>query len=232
MCGRCGLSPSRRAFVLGAAAAFLCRPALAAPDPTPPQNAISGDEALKRLMDGNARYVANAETPRDYRALRQETVTAQYPIAAVLGCSDSRVPPEVCFDQGPNELFVVRVAGNVLDTDGVASLEYAVAELNVPLVVVLGHTGCGAVTAAVKTATENAVYPGHLPRLVQAILPSVEIARWRGGDLVAGAVRANAQETAIRIRASAPVLSPAIATGRVKLVSAIYDIATGSVALL
>ncbi len=107
-------------------------------------NAISPDAALQRLMQGNERYAANAPDHKDYSAGRAARVSAQFPIAAILSCADSRVSSELAFDQGPGDLFVVRLAGNFLDDDGLASLEYAVRFLDVPLLMVLGHSNCGA----------------------------------------------------------------------------------------
>ena len=135
-----GLRWSRRGVLAGAAllaATPWVAGRAAAQGAASPQNAISPDAALKRLLDGNARYVANAPTTRDYSAGRAARVTAQYPVAAVLSCSDLRVAPELAFDQGPGDLFVVRIAGNFASNDGIASLEYAVQFLNVPLVMVL-----------------------------------------------------------------------------------------------
>ena len=106
-------------------------------------------------MEGNARYAANAPNERDFSAGRAARAGAQFPIAAILSCSDSRVVPDLVFDQSPGDLFVVRLAGNFLDDDGLASLEYAVKFLSAPLLVVVGHTNCGAVAAAVKVVTER-----------------------------------------------------------------------------
>lgn len=141
---------TRRHLMLGAGAGFAAaawpsRFAFAADEP--PQNVISPDAALERLMAGNARYAANAMQRQDFSAGRAARVTAQFPIAAILSCSDSRVAPELAFDQGPGDLFIVRLAGNFVDDDGLASLEYAVKFLGVPLLMVLGHTNCGAVAA-------------------------------------------------------------------------------------
>ena len=115
-----------------------------------PQNAISPADALKRMMDGNGRYASNQPTSKDFSAGRAARATAQYPVAAVLGCADSRVSPELVFDQAPGDIFTVRVAGNYQTVDNLASLEYAVAVLGAPLIMVLGHANCGAVSAVVK----------------------------------------------------------------------------------
>src|SRR5271154_4652657 len=130
-----------------------------APGAPPPPNAIPPSEALKRLMDGNARYAANASNERDFSSGRAARAQAQYPFAAILSCADSRVAPEFAFDQGPGNLFVVRVAGNVMDNDSAASLEYAVRFLGVRLVLVLGHTNCGAVKAAIDVVKDGATLP-------------------------------------------------------------------------
>ena len=138
----------------------------------PKPNAIGADAALYRLMAGNVRYVANKPKYRDFSAGRAERVSSQFPIAAVLSCADSRVAPEFAFDQGPGDLFVVRLAGNFANDDGLATLEYAVKYLDVPLVLVFGHSNCGAVAAAIKMLTDNAALPGHLPGLVHSIKPA------------------------------------------------------------
>src|SRR3984893_19234201 len=172
----------------------------------PRPNAIGADAALRRLMEGNARYVANKPAHRDFSAGRAERTRSQYPIAAILSCADSRVAPEFAFDQGPGDLFVVRLAGNFVNDDGLASLEYGVKFLGVPLIMVLGHTGCGAVSATVKAIREHVVLPGHLPELVQAIRPAVEIARAHGhGDLVADTTIEDVRLDAHRLRVSKPL---------------------------
>ena len=238
MCVHCASGMSRRGLVFGAAAlagACLVRPVLAADDLPPGQkapNAIPGGEALDRLMAGNARYVADTTEHRDFSARRQMLAKGQYPIAAVLGCSDSRVSPELCFDQEPGELFVVRLAGNVVDGDGLASLEYAVAYLGVPLVLVLGHTSCGAVAAAVKSATQQAQFPGHLPGLIQNILPAVAQARDQGPDLLEAAIVANARLSAKEVASKSALIGGAIASGKVKLATGIYELGTGKVTLV
>ena len=196
-------------------------------------NALAPAEALSRLLQGNNRYVANAPSNKDYSAGRAARVTAQYPIAAVVGCADSRVSPELAFDQGPGDLFVVRVAGNFVNDDGLASLEYGVKFLGVPLIMVLGHTGCGAVSATVKAIREHVVLPGHLPELVQAIRPAVEIARAHGhGDLVADTTIENVRLNANRLRVSKPLIGEYVRAGKVQVVGAIYDLASGKVGVV
>mgnify|MGYP003693948827 CR=1 FL=1 len=138
------------------------------------------------------------------------------PSAAILSCSDSRVVPDLVFDQSPGDLFVVRLAGNFLDDDGLASLEYAVKFLGAPLLVVVGHTNCGAVAAAVKVVMERAVLPGHLPELIKAIEPAVIAAHARHpSDLVAAAIEENVKLNVTRMKDDKPILSDALAAKKI-----------------
>ena len=199
----------------------------------PAPNAIGADAALSRLMKGNVRYVANRPTHRDFSAGRAERTKSQYPIAAVLSCSDSRVAPEFVFDQGPGDLFIVRVAGNFVNEDGLASLEYAVKFLGVPLVIVLGHSNCGAVDAAIKVIEENASLPGHLPGLVQSIKPAVEAAKLKAPeDLLIAAITENVALNVKRLQTAQPLLASFAQNKRVKVVGGVYDLATGKIGLL
>ena len=200
---------------------------------TPPPNAIHPDEALKRLMEGNARYAANEPNEKDFSHGRAERVSAQYPIVAVLSCSDSRVAPELAFDQGPGDVFAVRVAGNFVNQDGLASLEYGVKILGVPLIMVLGHTNCGAVAAAVKVVTEHVELPGHLPELVKAIEPAVIAAHARHpSDLVAAATEENVKLNVGRLNEDTPSSRRPTPPRRSTWSGGIYDLATGKIGLL
>jgi carbonic anhydrase len=233
----CSLSRRRVLFAAAASAtlaAFPLHDARAGEHATGPgPNAIAPSDALARLMRGNERYAANTPENKDYSAGRAARTTAQYPIAAIVGCADSRVSPELAFDQGPGDLFVVRVAGNFVNDDGLASLEYGVKFLGVPLIVVLGHTNCGAVSAVVKAIREHAVLPGHLPELVTAIRPAVEIAKTHGhGDLVADATIENVRLNANRLRVSKPLIGEYVKAGKVQVVGAIYDLATGKIRMI
>jgi carbonic anhydrase len=223
---------SRRAlFGGGLAALALARTARAASDATPV--GIPGDAALRQLMEGNARYVANRPKDRDFNTGRAERLTTQRPIAAVLSCADSRVAPEFAFDEGPGKLFVVRVAGNVLDDDGAASLEYAVKFLGVRLVIVLGHRNCGAVDAAIKVVRDGAVLPGHLPGLIDAIKPAVLAAEaTKPSDLLAAAIAENVRQTGRHVTTLPPILSQAASTGALKVAGGVYDLANGRVNLV
>lgn len=232
-------SPARRHVLLAGAAAITLaglpqRDAHAAqPVGGHAPNSIPPEEALTRLLEGNRRYAANTSLNRDFSAGRVARVAAQYPIAAIVGCADSRVAPELAFDQGPGDLFVVRVAGNFVNDDILASLEYGVEFLGVPLILVLGHTDCGAVTAAVKVVQEGARLPGHLPELVRAIKPAVQLAASHPGtDLVAQATLENVRLNTNRLTVSRPLIGEYVRSGKVKVVGGIYDLATGNVALI
>lgn len=196
--------------------------------PVPPVH-VSADAALQRLLDGNRRYVAaRLENAEELALQRAACAAEQNPVAVILGCSDSRVPPSMIFDQGPGALFTTRVAGNVADDAVIASVEYAVVQLQVPLVVVLGHTRCGAVGACLAGLPVE----GHLGVLMRAICPAVEQARRMDGDLLDNATRANVAATVARLRSSGPLLAPRVAGGDLVVVGAIYDLDTGSVELL
>ncbi|MES2943724.1 MAG: carbonic anhydrase [Pseudomonadota bacterium] len=198
-----------------------------------PDNAIGGDAALKRLMQGNERYVSNKPVQRDFSAGRVARTKTQKPIVAILSCADSRVAPELAFDQSLGDVFVVRVAGNIVNDDGLASLEYAVSFLGVPLVMVLGHSNCGAVDAAIKVLKENIVLPGHLPGLIDAIKPAVEKARQSSPEaLLPAAIKQNVIHNVERITGSAPVLAGLTQNKTIKVVGGIYDLATGRVSLV
>jgi carbonic anhydrase len=194
------------------------------------QEAITtADDALERLLTGNARYVGGyARQPRQSPARRAEVCGSQLPFAVVLGCADSRVPPEIIFDQGLGDLFVLRVAGNVVDDMVLGSIEYAAVHLGATLVMVLGHTQCGAVTA---TALEDGL-EGHITSLARAIQPAVDKASEMDGDLLDNAVKHHASMTAAQLCASQPLLAPLVEAGKLRIVAAHYDLASGVVKVL
>jgi carbonic anhydrase len=232
-------TPTRRQLMTGAAAVLAASAlsvgrAKAATDTiVTPQNVIPPPEALDRLMKGNARYAANTPNERDFSHDRAERATAQYPIAAVLSCADSRVSPELLFDQGPGDVFVVRLAGNFLDDDGFASLEYAVKFLGAPLVMILGHTNCGAIDAAIKVVKERIQLPGHLPELIKSIEPAVIAAHARHpSDLLAAATEENVRLNMKRLVDNEPIMTEPLAEKKLAIAGGVYDIATGKVNLL
>jgi carbonic anhydrase len=190
--------------------------------------------ALEDLLDGNRRFVDGRLTyPRQDPQHRQRLVQHQDPSAIVLGCADSRVPPEIIFDQGLGDLFVVRVAGNILDDSAVlASLEYAVAHLKAGLLVVLGHEGCGAVKATLAAEAANESVGGHLGFVVSAIRPAIDEARSQGGDLLDHAIRANVARMVNQLKETEPILAGRVRDGELKIVGAYYHLETGRVEIL
>ena len=192
------------------------------------RSAPSADDPLARLLAGNARFRAAMAIHPDQSPARRFTVAmGQHPFACVLTCADSRVPPEVIFDQGLGDLFVIRIAGNIAGDAVLGSIEYAAAHLHVPLVMVLGHEKCGAVEAALQGEQ-----PGHVRSLVRAIRPAVTAARGLAGDPLDNAVRQNARLVARQIRESGPVLRDLVAAGRLQVVAARYSLDTSEITLL
>ena len=190
------------------------------------------DDALDDLMAGNARFVSGDWSPQDHAPVGPEYAESQSPIAAVLTCADSRIAPSLIFDVKHDSLFTIRVAGNTVSTDTLGSIEFAVANLGVRLVMVLGHQNCGAVTAAMDVIAGHSSYPpGAIATLVSRVEPAVrELAEDERS--VEACVRANAQAVAAELAATEPIIAPAIAEGRLRVVPAYYDIATGAVTLL
>jgi carbonic anhydrase len=191
----------------------------------------AGQAVLERLMIGNRRFVANTSSLQHRDADRRaEIAKGQHPVAIVVCCSDSRVPPEQVFDVGLGDIFVVRLAGNVVDPLALGSIEYAAEHLHVPLVVVLGHERCGAVTAAVGGGQA----PGHLLPLVETIQANLATMPppAAGGDLVDQGVRANAQAVAHQISGSIPILKEMVKAGELAVVAARYDLESGVVEVL
>jgi len=212
--------------VLGGPAAQAASPGPAGPP---------AGEVLKRLLEGNQRFMrGEAASPRrgpdDFRPLAE----GQRPVAIIVGCADSRVPPELLFDQGVGDLFVIRVAGNVVKGAGPpvkGSIEYGVAELGVSLIMVLGHSECGAVKAAIKHIDDRDSLPGALGLLVNSIKPAVVKARRMPGDLLDSALRANVAIGVETLRDLQPIVAPAVKRGQVKVVDAMYDLRTGGVSV-
>jgi carbonic anhydrase len=190
------------------------------------QTALTPDEALKALMDGNARFTAGRLTSfqEDLTLLAQKTAEKQEPFAAILSCADSRVPVEILFDQTIGHVFVVRVAGNVTTPEVIASVEYGAAVLGTRLLMVLGHGACGAVTAAIA----GKAVPGQISALYAPLRPAVD----QAGPDPDGVIRANARIQAGFLRNASPVIAGLVAQSKIKVVAAYYDITSGAVSLL
>ncbi len=196
---------------------------LASPNPK-----ITPDQALNELLAGHQRFLRQKRVfPHQDLAQVRRVAQSQTPIAAILSCADSRVVPEIIFDQGLGDLFVVRVAGNIAITEEIASEEYAVAVLQTPLVMVLGHSRCGAVTAALS----GKPLPGVIPSLVTAIQPAIDQAKTQPGDLLTNAIQANVQRQVHRLTQS-PVLAEQIREGKLAVQGAYYDLEQGEMTLL
>jgi len=207
------------------------KPAATADEAAPVPSSVNPADALQRLKDGNQRFVAGKPLhQRQNAAHRAELVAAQHPFAAILGCSDSRVPLEIVFDQGLGDLFAVRVAGNVAGGDERGSLQYAVAHLHVPLLVVLGHERCGAVSAALSPPSELAKEADGVQELVARIVSNVKALPASGDEAerVHQAVEANVRASLQQLRGTA-VLKEKIAAGEIRVVGAVYELDSGRV---
>lgn len=234
---------TRRDFVraaglaAGALSLGATQPAESAPAPAPLGAALGPDEVLAALIEGNKRFIAGTPSllsrrrPEDFAALAE----GQAPRAIIVACADSRVAPELIFDQGVGDLFVVRVAGNVVTGAGPVvkgSLEFAVAELGARLILVLGHTACGAVKAAVAHIDNKDALPGAIEGLVDVIRPAAAIATGQPGDKVENAIKANVQKCVETIKGLDPILSKFAGSGALKVVGGVYDLKSGRVDLL
>jgi len=227
------LEPSRRSFILAASAAglLLANGAVAKETKAPPkpQNVLSPDAALKRLKEGNERYVAGVAKRHDFKHEREALAGGQNPYAAILSCADSRIAPEYAFDSGRGDLFVCRVAGNFATDETVASLEYAVAILKVPLILVLGHDACGAVDATIKSLKDDKPLPGHMPTLVAGLSPAVKAVAQQQGSALDNAIRQNVIDTVAKLKGAAPILNAAVDGGKLKVVGGVYRLKDGTV---
>jgi carbonic anhydrase len=234
MCHVC-LSRRRLFSGLGGIAAMTAIGAMTAGPASaqPARSAETPDAALARLMEGNARYAAGKLSERDYSVGRVARSQGQAPFAAILGCADSRVAPELAFDQSPGELFVVRVAGNFVTPDGLGSLEFGAAVLGTKVIMVLGHTSCGAVNATVDALQKGNTLPGHIADLVRAMKPGIEpVLKTPGADLQQRAMIANVQANVRRLQTEKPILGDMVAAGKLKVVGAYYDLPTGKVMMV
>lgn len=192
---------------------------------------MTPDEALDRLRQGNINFLNDTPNrPVMDSASRLRLAAGQQPFAAYVSCSDSRVPPELLFGKGLGELFIVRNAGNTVDTAAMGSLEFAVGVLKVPLIVVMGHEGCGAVKAALSVVRDNERFPGNIGKMIQPILPAVLEASHGGELTMEAAVRQNVRRVVTELREEAsPILLQPQAIGTLKVVGAYYHLSSGSV---
>jgi len=225
-----------RRLLLGGGGALALAPIVArAAETHAPAAGMTPDAALKRLMAGNARYVTGKAIHPDADLVRRASLAnGQHPFATVLACADSRVAPELIFDEGLGDIFDVRVAGNIVDDAVMGSIEYAVVHLGCPLVMVLGHERCGAVTATLDAIDGKGSAEDRETRigaLAAAIMPAARSAP-AGPQRLDTAVVANARGQATRLRSESPVLKAHLAGGKLKVVAARYDLDDGQVTLL
>ncbi len=242
MCNMCGqnshhgFAPTRRGLLLGASVMSVAWAASArakeAKAPPKPQNVVSSDAALERLEDGNERYVKGVTRRHDFKHEREALAGGQNPYAAILSCADSRIAPEYAFDSARGDLFVCRVAGNFATDETLASLEYGVAVLNIPLILVLGHDACGAIDATIKSIKDGTTLPGHLPTLVTGLTPAVKGVMEHGGNLLDNAIRQNVLDTVSKLKAATPILSAAVENKKLKVVGGIYRLKDGEVDMI
>lgn len=237
--GNSPASPSRRAAIgMMGALSLLGISAVGgvaqAKSPPKPGNVLSPDQAIKRLMEGNKRYTSGKTQNRSFASTRAALAGGQNPYASILSCADSRVSPELCFDEERGDLFVTRVAGNYVTNDILASLEYGAAVLNSPLIMVLGHTSCGAVSATVSAFEKHAEFPGHIQNIVTALMPAVRAAASKPhqGTLLHAATIQNIKQNVQQLQEATPILSKAVQAGKVKVIGGLYDLKTGRVELV
>lgn len=231
---------SRRDFLklgtlgLGSLMATSSWPTFAASsEPPKPENVISSDEALTRLMAGNARYVSNKPNPADFTSTRAALALGQNPYASILSCADSRISPELCFDADRGDLFVTRVAGNYVTPAILASLEYGAAVLQSPLIMVLGHTSCGAINAAIKAVKKDEDFPGHIQQLTTDLSPAVTAAmKSKPASLELAAVRENVLINVSKLRNATPILRRRVQNNQLKVVGGVYHLDTGRVEII
>jgi carbonic anhydrase len=200
--------------------------------PPKPQNVVSPDASLELLTKGNKRYVDGVARRHDFKSEREALVGGQNPYAGILSCADSRIAPEYAFDSARGDLFVCRVAGNFANDDTIASMEYAVAILGMPLIMVLGHDACGAIDATIKSLKDNTTLPGHLPSLVTSLAPAVKAVSGKPGDQLDNAIRQNVIDNVAKLKSATPILNSAVEKGKLKVVGGIYRLKDGRVEMV
>ena len=197
--------------------------------PPQPENVLTPEAALERLMAGNDRYVAGLSTPLNFKLERAALVKGQNPYASILSCADSRVSPEFCFDEQRGDLFVARVAGNYLTTDFVATLEYAAAVLHTPLIMVLGHESCGALKAAIDASDNNTQFPGHIQSIASALAPAVRAIDKQSKNRIDDVIKMNVIQNVKELKKQTPILSRLVAEKKLLVVGGVYNLKTGKV---
>ncbi|MBU3667200.1 MAG: carbonic anhydrase [Rhodocyclaceae bacterium] len=198
------------------------------------ENILTPSQALERLLSGNARYLAGVDSPDSFQYQPDTLAESQNPYACILGCADSRVSPEHCFDEGQGDLFVTRIAGNFVTQEILGSLEYGTAVLGASLIMVLGHTGCGAIGAAIKAVDSDEDFPGHIQGIATALSPAVTQATSEGStdSRAVSATRINVALNVDKLRNATPVLRKLVREERLRIVGGLYHVATGAVEII
>lgn len=204
----------------------------ASKSPPIPSNVMTPQAALKRLLDGNKRYVAGKIDARNFSYTRAALTRGQNPYASILSCADSRVSPELCFDESRGDLFVNRLAGNYVSPDILASIEYGAAVLNAPLIVVLGHTDCGAIKAAIKAEKDSVDFPGHIQTITSSLQGAVKAGQKSGGDLLAATTLENIKINMAMLKDSTPLLRRLVEDKKLLVVGGLYHLDTGAVEVM
>jgi carbonic anhydrase len=199
----------------------------------PPATTLSPSQALAQLVAGNKRFTAGASTHLSHLTRLDSLASGQAPWAVILSCSDSRVPPEIIFDQGLGDLFVIRIAGNYAEAGGIGSMEYAIDHFHSPILLVLGHSSCGAVHATVDNLKAGSPpVPGNIQDIVTAIRPAAQAVLHNAGDVYANTIAENVRENVAKLKSVGPIIGPAVKSGKLEILGGVYDFKTGSVALL
>lgn len=194
---------------------------------------MTPEEALQKLLDGNKRFMQGFDAPDSFKYQDASIRKTQHPYACILGCADSRVSPEHTFDESHGNLFVTRVAGNFVTPEIIASLEYGTSVLGASIILVLGHSGCGAVHATIDAVSANVTFDGHIGQIIQSIEPAVAASRHANLDTwMENAVAENVQHNVQHLRQSEPILASLIRSGKLKVVGGIYNLETGEVNIL
>jgi len=218
----------RRTFLLQAGSGL----ALAAAPDAAAAMAPDAKFALQTLLEGNRRFVADRAACPPLTARRLELASGQQPFAIIVSCSDSRVPVEIVFDQIPGNIFGIRLAGNFVDEHGLGSIEYSVASFASSLILVLGHTDCGAVKATVKYVKEGTSQPGHIQSLVDALAPAAKASKNAPGDWVANATAQNVRDNVAGLHARSTIVGGAVSDGKLSIAGGIYHLHTGEVTII
>lgn len=200
--------------------------------PPKPENTLSPDEALQRLLAGNERYFTSNTKSRDFESTRDASIAGQNPYACILSCADSRVSPELCFDEDRGDLFVIRLAGNYVSLDGLASLEYGTAVLHAPLIMVLGHEDCGAVKAAIKANEEYAEFPGHIQMITSTLGDAVRAGKRMRGELIDATTRENILINVNRLKEATPIIKRLYKEKKINIVGGLFHLHSGQVEIV